>query len=335
MAFNLGASNNSGKLHFSDFLGTEAAVQNTEKEIPIELLVPWENQPFKMYSEFKLNELAQSIRENGLLSRIIVCPIDNGKYRIIAGHNRVEACRIAGINEIPSIVKNVDENRAKLIMADTNLCQRTELLPSERAFAYKAQQEALIALGSPRATADIAEKYGEARRTIQRYISCSRLIPSLMDMLDSGRLTLQTAVFLSGMRIPNQKEAAEYLSENDSRSINPEQARQLADRQFISRKDILEIVEGIVEQDGETAENQAGSAISEKKTSSKSFGKKITLKRKEVTDIIGDELSNDEISDYFYFCLQRADILEEWRKLSSNEISDEDTENTSDFYPEM
>ena len=168
MGFNLGTSSNTGKLHMTDFLKTDNAVQNTEKEIPINQLVPWENQPFKMYGEFKLHELAESIKENGLLSPIIVCPLDNGKYRIIAGHNRVEVCKIAGITNIPSVVKNVDENRAKLMMADTNLCQRTELLPSERAYAYKAQHEALIALGSPRSTAAIAEKYGEGRATVQR-----------------------------------------------------------------------------------------------------------------------------------------------------------------------
>ncbi|MCI5667389.1 MAG: ParB N-terminal domain-containing protein [Oscillospiraceae bacterium] len=114
MGFNLGASNNTGKLNMSDFLGDEATVQNDEKEIPINLLVPWENQPFKMYSDFKMNELVESIRENGLLSRIIVSPVTGGKYRIIAGHNRVEACRRAGFTAVTSIVKNVDENRAKL-----------------------------------------------------------------------------------------------------------------------------------------------------------------------------------------------------------------------------
>ena len=118
MAFNLGSSNNSGKLHISDFLNGGTQVQNTEKDIPIVLLVPWENQPFKMYGEFKMNELVESIKENGLLSRIIVCPIDGGKYRIIAGHNRVEACRRAGFTAVPSVIKNVDENRAKLIIPD-------------------------------------------------------------------------------------------------------------------------------------------------------------------------------------------------------------------------
>lgn len=199
MAFNLGSSNNSGKLHISDFLNSGTQVQNTEKDIPIEQLVPWENQPFKMYGEFKMNELVESIKENGLLSRIIVCPIDGGKYRIIAGHNRVEACRRAGFTAVPSVIKNVDENRVKLIMADTNLCQRTELLPSERAFAYKAQQEALIALGSTRSTSDIADKYSENRKTIQRYIACTRLTPKLMELLDSGQLAMKAAVPLSGM----------------------------------------------------------------------------------------------------------------------------------------
>ena len=78
MGFNLGTSSNTGKLHMTDFLKSDNAVQNTEKEIPINQLVPWENQPFKMYGEFKLHELAESIKENGLLSPIIVCPLDNG-----------------------------------------------------------------------------------------------------------------------------------------------------------------------------------------------------------------------------------------------------------------
>lgn len=241
MAFNLGASNNTGKLNMNDFLGDEQAVQNDEKEIPINLLVPWENQPFKMYSDFKMNELVESIRENGLLSRIIVSPATGGKYRIIAGHNRVEACRRAGFTSVPSIVKNVDENRAKLIMADTNLCQRTELLPSERAFAYKAQQEALTALGSRRATKDIAEKYGEAKRTIQRYIACTRLVPELMELLDSGRITLGTACQFSALPNSSQEEIATYLNRDSERKFTVEQANTLADLKFFSESDIAEL----------------------------------------------------------------------------------------------
>ena len=287
MGFNLGTSSNTGKLHMTDFLKTDNAVQNTEKEIPINQLVPWENQPFKMYSDFKMNELVESIRENGLLSRIIVSPANGGKYRIIAGHNRVEACRRAGFTSVPSIVKDVDENRAKLIMADTNLCQRTELLPSERAFAYKAQQEALTALGSRRATKDIAEKYGEAKRTIQRYIACTRLVPELMELLDSGRLTLATACQFSALPNSSQEEIAAYLNRDSERKFTVEQANTLADLKFFSESDIAEICGEKVtspeatEERSEPAEN---SAPAELKHTAKKPSKQITLQRRNILE---------------------------------------------------
>lgn len=332
MGFNLGMSSNTGKLHMTDFLGTENSVQNTEKEISIDLLVPWENQPFRMYSEYKLHELAESIKENGLLSRIIVCPIESGKYRILAGHNRVEACRLAGITTIPSIVKNVDENRAKLIMTDTNLCQRTELLPSERAYAYKAQKEALIALGSPRSTAAIAEKYGEGRATVQRYISCSRLVPELMELLDSGRINLLPAVSFSGMPDESQRSVAAYLNRNTDRKITADQADMLAEFRFITESDIMELLEETPTDSSSQKDEASGSQSESKKSEKKKkkaanpFGKKITIMRKEVTDIIGDKLNNDEISEFFYYCLQNRDILLEWHKIytESNQTENDD-----------
>ncbi len=317
MGFNLGTTNNTGKLNMNDFLGAEMA-QNTEKEIPISQLVPWENQPFKMYSDFKMNELVESIRENGLLSRIIVSPIAGGKYRILAGHNRVEACRRAGFATVPSIVKDVDENRAKLIMADTNLCQRTELLPSERAFAYKAQQDALIALGSPRSTAAIAEKYGEARSTIQRYIACSRLVPEMLELLDNGRIGLLPAVSISGMPMESQRAIAAYLDHNPDCKITIAEANDLAWLKFVTERDVFERLGGSAESEethADTEINPQSPNSEKKKTAANQFSKKITLQRKEVTDIIGSELTNDEISEYFYFCLQNRDMLMEWRKM--------------------
>lgn len=338
MGFNLGTSSNTGKLHMTDFLRTDNAVQNTEKEIPINQLVPWENQPFKMYSEFKLHELAESIKENGLLAPIIVCPLDNGKYRIIAGHNRVEACRIAGITAIPSVVKDVDENRAKLMMADTNLCQRTELLPSERAYAYKAQREALIALGSPRSTAAIAEKYGEGRATVQRYIACSRLVPELMNLLDSGRINLLSAVSFSGMPDESQRGIASYLNSFPDRKITAEQAEELAYLKFVSESDIIELYDETPKpaekSDKKSTQESVKQNTEKKKSSPNQYAKKITLQRKEVTEIIGDELTNDEISEFFYFCLQKSDFLSEWRKMyletqqetSDNILNDDEDE---------
>lgn len=360
MAFKLGTSNNSGKLQMSGFL-SDTGSTNVETDIPIDLLVPWENQPFKMYSEFKLHELAESIKENGLLSRIIVYPIGDGKYRIIAGHNRVEACRLAGIDNVPSIVKNgIDENRAKLIMADTNLCQRMELLPSERAYAYKAQQEALVALGSPRSTAAIAEKYGEGRRTIQRYISCSRLTPKLMDMLDSGRITLDTAVILSGMPESDQKETAVYLKDNLDQRIDPECAKRISEKKFITQSDIEAAVKqspgdrkekakspksnnssSVGQEKDNTPEDESEeellqeapepqaqpndiNEIPEKENAPRKQTADITLNYKEVAEIIGDELSADEISEYLFFCLQRSDFIDEWKALYSDFGEDEE-----------
>lgn len=328
MAFNLGvSSNNTGKIHITDFISSESP--KTEKEIDIDLLVPWESQPFKMYSDFKLHELAESIKENGLLSPIIVCPLDNGKYRIIAGHNRVEACRLAGITNIPSVIKDVDENRAKLMMTDTNLCQRTELLPSERAYAYKLQRDALVALGSPRSTAAIAEKYGEGRATVQRYIACSRLVPDLMALLDSGRINLLPAVSFSGMPDESQRGIASYLNRYPDRKITAEQAEELAALKFISESDIIELYDVTPKHNINAPISKTGQDTEKKKPSRNRFSKKITLQRKEVTQIIGDELTNDEISEYFYFCLQNRNMLIEWRKMytesqqETGEISDD------------
>lgn len=339
MGFNLGTSSNTGKLHMTDFLGSNNSGHSIEKEIPISQLIPWENQPFRMYSEFKLHELAESIKENGLLSPIIVCPIKNEKYRIIAGHNRVAACRIAGIVNIPSIIKDVDENRAKLMMTDTNLCQRTELLPSERAYAYKIQHDALVALGSPRSTAAIAEKYGEGRATIQRYIACSRLVPELMDLLDSGRINLMPAVSFSGMPDESQRGIASYLNRFPEQKINAEQAAELAGLKFVSESDIIELYDANAKpsekRDKESSAEPAHRDTEKKKSSSNQYSKKITLQRKEVTEIIGDELTNDEISEFFYFCLQKSDYLAEWRKMIQNEQNAVDFDEDEDMEPEM
>lgn len=327
MAFNLGgASNNTGKLQIKDFISTPAE-KNIEVDIPINQLVPWENQPFKMYNEFQLNELAESIRENGLLSRIIVSPIDGVKYRILAGHNRVEACRKIGFTSVPSVVKDVDENRAKLIMADTNLCQRSELLPSERAYAYKAQQEALIALGSKRATMAIAEKYGEGKRTIQRYLSCTRLIPELMTRLDDGNISLLVGEILSKLPESSQYAVEGYLTYLDitSRRITFEQAEIIADMQFVSESELISRFEGLPthSSDEESDNNQECESSSDntekKKSKSSACGKKITIKRAEITQVIGEKLTNDEIAEYFFYCIQQRDLLEKWYSIYNSE----------------
>lgn len=111
------------------------------KQIDIALLDDFVGQPFKPYSPERLALLAEDIKENGVLSPLIIKPINNGRYQILAGHNRKNAAIIAGLAKVPCIVKEVDEDGAKLILVNTNLNQRQELLPSEKAFAYKMQWE--------------------------------------------------------------------------------------------------------------------------------------------------------------------------------------------------
>lgn len=225
------------------------------------------------------------------------------------------------------------------MMADTNLCQRTELLPSERAYAYKAQHEALIALGSPRSTAAIAEKYGEGRATVQRYIACSRLVPELMDLLDSGRINLLPAVSFSGMPDESQRGIASYLNRFPDRKITAEQAEELAYLKFVSESDIIELYDETPKpaekSDKKSAQEPVKQNTEKKKSSPNQYAKKITLQRKEVTEIIGDELTNDEISEFFYFCLQKSDFLSEWRKMYQNEQNAVDDGEDEDMEPEM
>ena len=163
-----------------------------------------------MYSPEKLAELSESIRENGVISPILVRPLASGGYEIVSGHNRVEACKLAGIETIPAIVRDMDDDTAILMMIDANQ-QRETVLPSEKAFAYKMRLEAMKRQGKRTASvgtqvgyksgeksADrLARDVGESRNQIQRYIRLTYLIPELRDMVDSGKLAMNPAVELS------------------------------------------------------------------------------------------------------------------------------------------
>lgn len=139
-----------------------------------------------------------------------------------------------------------------------------------------------------------------------------------MELLDSGRLTLATACQFSALPNSSQEEIAVYLNRDSERKFTVEQANTLADLKFFSESDIAEICGEKVtspEATEERSEPTENSAPAELKHTAKKPSKQITLRRKEVTQLIGDELSNEEISEYFYFCLQRRDILEEWHKM--------------------
>lgn len=179
----------------------------------IDKLVPYENQPFKSYSPEKLTELAEDIKANGVLSPIIVRPVENDKYQILAGHNRTSAAKLAGLTSIPVIIKeNCDDDTAKLIVVNTNLNQRQGLLPSEKAYAYKMQIDAMKHQGitsrqvvGKLETADIiGVNTNESGRQIQRYIRLTQLIKPILDMIDDNKMPFIVGVNLSFLSDNNQ-----------------------------------------------------------------------------------------------------------------------------------
>jgi len=196
--------------------------------IAVDQLTEYPNQPFKPYTEIKLQELADDIAENGILSPIRVRP-HNGAYQILAGHNRRNAAILAGLYKVPCIVKDADDDSAALIVVNTNLNQREELLPSEKAFAYKMQMEALEKRGttSCRTSAYLSEVTGENKRQIQRYIRLTYLMPEFLEMLDNKVLSFIAGVNLSYHQQAAQRELIQFMERHGLQTISLKQSEAL------------------------------------------------------------------------------------------------------------
>ena len=193
------------------------------KNISIDLLVPFENHPFKKRSGIEQQELTESIKENGLLEPIIVRSFPAGKYEIISGHRRVEACKALGITNIPMIIKELTKDEAIVQMVDSNI-HREHILPSEKAFAYKMKSEALkhqgktsCQLGTKSRTDEkIAETVDDSARQIQRYIRLTYLIPELLKLVDEERIAFTPAVEISYLSEYEQQILLEQIEFTDA-----------------------------------------------------------------------------------------------------------------------
>lgn len=220
-------------------LGNTAA-PNAIVQLPISSLVPWINQPFRPYSDAKMQQLVEDIRVNGVLNPIIVRPIGQ-EYQILAGHSRTNASREAGLTTVPAIIRDVDDDTATLIMVNTNLNQRDELLPSEKAWAYRLQLEAVKrCAGRPkgnvgqnvphytgkRSTEILGEKSGENYKQIQRYIRLTYLIPELLEMVDQNMLPMLSGVALSYLGAEHQTIVCDISAECDKK-ISTAKAEQI------------------------------------------------------------------------------------------------------------
>ena len=202
-------------------------MKNTKKNISIEKLHPFENHPYKVQDNEEMEHLAESIRENGVVSPVIVRPLENteDEYEIVSGHRRVMACRKAGISEIPALVVSLDRDAAAIVLVDSNL-HREHILPSEKAFAYKLKAEALSHQGyradltsaqlAPKlATEQIADDVGTSKDTIKRYIRLTNLIPELLQYVDDGKIAFTPAVELSYLNEQEQRDLLEQVEIND------------------------------------------------------------------------------------------------------------------------
>ncbi len=194
-------------------------------DIEVEVIYPFENHPFKVLDDEKMDELVESIKVNGVLTPVIVRPDDEGTYEMISGHRRLHAAKRAGLRKVPAIVKEVTDDEATIMMVDANV-QREEILPSEKAFAYKMRYDAMRRQGARkdltssqvgtklRADDELAKQVGESRNMVQRYMRLVDLIPELLDLVDIKKVPLMTAVEMSFLSKQVQRWTYEYIKEN-------------------------------------------------------------------------------------------------------------------------
>ena len=203
-------------------------MKNTKKNISIEKLHPFENHPYKVQDNEEMDALAESIKTHGVVSPIIVRPLENttDEYEIISGHRRVMASRKAGITEIPALVVSLDRDAAAIVLVDSNL-HREHISPSEKAFAYKMKLEAMKhqgwrsdltsnQLGGKLETADlVGAETGDSKNQVRRYIRLTNLIPEILQYVDEGRISFTPAVELSYLGEQEQYDLLEQMELND------------------------------------------------------------------------------------------------------------------------
>lgn len=205
---------------------------NEIKSIKISDLISAPDNPFKVTLDTEMERLIESVAETGIIAPIIVRQAENGKYEIVSGHRRKYACEYLGIETVPTIVKDLDRNEAVIFLVDSNL-QRENILPSEKAFAYKMKLEALKHQGKTSVQVEqklsrtiVAESCGVSDAQIQRYIRLTNLIPSILDMVDEKRIAFTPAVELSYLLPEEQTMLLSEMEYNDC-TPNLSQAQRL------------------------------------------------------------------------------------------------------------
>ena len=213
-----------------DIFSTEESRQEQQREqvqqIPIDELFPFKNHPFKVLDDESMQRTVESVEQYGVLSPLIARPRPEGGYEIISGHRRQHAAQLAGLETLPVIVRNMDDDAAVLLMVDSNL-QRENILPSERAFAYKMKLEALknqgarsdltsVQVAPKLSTEKIGEEVGMSKDNVKRYIRLTNLVPELLDMVDEKKIAFNPAVELSYLDESQQRDFLEAMNDTQN-----------------------------------------------------------------------------------------------------------------------
>lgn len=229
---------------FDDLFQTDESREDMKREklmdIPISMIQDFPDHPYKVKDDENMAELVESVKTRGLIQPVLVRPIDNGMYEMVSGHRRKRAFEIAGIEKIPARVQNLTRDEAILSMVDSNL-QRDEILPSEKAFAFKMRLEAMKRQGqrtdltsSPpetklRATEQIALDVGESRAQIDRFIRLTNLIPEMLDLVDDKKIAMRPAVEISYLTPEEQLNLADAI---DAEQCTPSHDQTLRMKRF-------------------------------------------------------------------------------------------------------
>ena len=200
----------------------DAAAKEKRTEMPLSDLHPFEGHPFKVLDDELMEQTVESIKQIGVVSPLIVRPDPEGGFEILSGHRRLHAAQLAGLETVPVIVKEMDDDAAIIFMVDSNL-QRENILPSERAFSYKMKLEAMKHQGQRGdltsdqvgqkswAVNQLADDANESKTQVQRFIRLTNLIPEILDMVDEKKIAFNPAVELSYLKLSEQKEFLEAM----------------------------------------------------------------------------------------------------------------------------
>ena len=269
--------------------------EESAMEIEIAKIHPFRNHPFRVTDDAKMQDLVDSIQENGILSPALVRPVGNDEYEMISGHRRMHAAQRLGMEKIPVIIREMSDDEAIVKMVDSNI-QREELLPSEKAFAYRMKMEAMKRQGQrtdltscqngtrSRSDQECADEVGESARQIQRYIRLTELKPELLDYVDKKRIQFTVAVEISYIDKDIQQWIYEYIKENGSVKLNQiKDLRAQLQTGAMTQDRLITILNG----------NQSGTAASG--YSSGAFSRGLTFPGRKLREYFPPEYTDDEM----------------------------------------